>query len=155
MSNTKNKATRNQFFSATFALMMERNKVSQVELAAATGIAVSRVNNYLHGKYRTIRPDHVGALATAAGRTSEERSELVRAYLLDLLPESFHETIRIETVGGGKAKPARPTVDADRDLLPKVTKAALADLQRLGVRSAKARERTQWFAELLREAHQA
>jgi hypothetical protein len=36
-----------------------------------------------------------------------------------------------------------------------VTKTALADLERLGVRSAKARERTQWFAELLREAHQA
>ena len=153
MNHAKTKTTRTQFFSSTFALMMERNKVSQVELAAATGIAVSRVNNYLHGKYRTIRPDHVGALATAAGRTSEERSELVRAYLLDLLAEPFHGTVRIESVGE-KSKPARQPVE-ERSLLPKVTKTALADLERLGVRSAKARERTQWFAELLREAHQA
>lgn len=153
MQHVKPKATRTQFFSATFALMMERNKISQVELAAATGIAVSRVNNYLHGKYRTIRPDHVGALATAVGRTSDERNELVRAYLLDLLPETFHGAIRIEPVGE-KAKPARQPVE-ERSLLPQVTKTALADLQRLGARSAKARERTQWFAQLLREAHQA
>ena len=71
------------------------------EVAAATGIAVSRVNNYLHGKYRTIRPDHLGALAAASGKTSEERSELVRAYLLDLLPASLQGTIRIESVGEG------------------------------------------------------
>jgi hypothetical protein len=38
--------------------------------------------------------------------------------------------------------------------LPQVTKSALVEIQRLGARSAKARERTEWFAELLREAHQ-
>ena len=151
MPHAKPKIPRTQFFTATFALLMERNGVSQVEVAAATGIAVSRVNNYLHGKYRTIRPDHLGALAAASGKTSEERSELVRAYLLDLLPASLQGTIRIESVGE-KTKPARQPVE-ERNLLPQVTKAALADLQRLGLRSAKARERTQWFAELLREAH--
>src|SRR5271165_259811 len=148
MNHTNPQARRTQFFSATFALMLERNKISQVELAAATGIVVSRINNYLHGKYRTIRPDHVGALAAAAGKTSAERSELVRAYLLDLLPETFHGAVRIESVGG-KSKAARQPVE-EPNLLPKVTKAALADLQRLGARSAKARDRTEWFAELLR-----
>ena len=110
---------------------------------AATQLALARAQ----------RLSSLGALATAAGRTAEERSELVRAYLLDLLPEAFHGTIRIEQVGE-KTKPARQPVE-EQSLLPKVTKTALADLQRLGVRSAKARERTQWFAELLREAHQA
>jgi transcriptional regulator with XRE-family HTH domain len=152
MPYSKSKAQRTQFFSATFALLLERNNVSQVELAAATGIAVSRINNYLHGKYRTIRPDHLASLARAAGKTSEERSELIRSYLLDLLPESLHGVVRIESVAG-KAKSARPPVE-ERNVLPQVTKSALVEIQRLGARSAKARERTEWFAELLREAHQ-
>jgi len=154
MHHSKSKASRTQFFSATFALMLERNHVSQVELAAAAGIAVSRINNYLHGKYRTIRPDHLAALAKAAGKNPAERGELVRAYVLDLLPESLHGTIRIESAAGGKAVPARTAVE-ERSLLPQVTKAALTEIQRLGVRSAKARERTEWFAELLKEAHQS
>lgn len=153
MHYSKPKTPRTQFFSATFALLLERNNVSQVELAAATGIAVSRINNYLHGKYRTIRPDHLASLARAAGKTAGERSELIRAYLLDLLPESLHGVVRIEAVAA-TAKPARPPVE-DRNVLPQATKTALIELQRMGARSAKARERTEWFAELLREAHQA
>jgi transcriptional regulator with XRE-family HTH domain len=152
MNYSKPKASRTQFFSATLALMLERNQVSQVELAAATGIAVSRINNYLHGKYRTIRPDHLAALSGSAGKTPAERSELIRAYLLDLLPESLHGVVRIESTAG-KAKSGRQTLE-DRSVLPEVTKTALIELQRLGARSATARERTEWFAQILHEAHQ-
>jgi len=68
-------------------------------MTAATGIAVSRVNNYLHGKYRTIRPDHLGVLAKGVARTPTVRLELVRAYLLDLLQEDMQAEVRIWAAG--------------------------------------------------------
>jgi transcriptional regulator with XRE-family HTH domain len=153
MPITKSKPIRSQFFTTALECLMERNGVNQVKLSAATGIAVSRVNNYLHGKYRTIRPDHLALIAKAAGQTPAERNELVRAYLLDLLPESLQGEIRIET-GGEGAKPSKQTA-SEANLLPRTTRAALADLQGLSVRSAKARARMQWFAEIMREAHPA
>jgi len=61
---------RTQFFNSLLETLMERNGINQVELSAATEIAVSRINNYLHGKYRTIRPEHLGLIAKAAGRTT-------------------------------------------------------------------------------------
>jgi transcriptional regulator with XRE-family HTH domain len=132
-------------------MIMERNGINQVQLSAATGIAVSRINNYLQGRYRTIRPDHLGFIAKAAGKSRAERSELVRTYLLDLLPECLHDDIRIETVGAGgrPAKEARP----EKSLLPANAAAALTALQALSLRNAKARSRVLWFSEILHEAH--
>lgn len=153
MPKSRTKAHRTQIFSTTLQTFMERNGINQVAMCAATGIAVSRINNYLHGKYRTIRPDHLASLASVAGRTSAERGELIRAYLLDLLPEVLQGEIRIETAGDS-GKPLKQ-VRSEKVLLPSATAAALADLQAMSVRSAKARERTQWFAEILREAHRA
>jgi len=132
---------------------MERNGVNQVTMSTATGIAVSRINNYLHGKYRTIRPDHLALLAKAAGQNAAERNELVRAYLLDLLPESLQNEIRIET-GSEGGKPSKQSA-AENSLLPRSTRTALADLQALSMRSAKARARMQWFVEIMRDAHPA
>ncbi len=132
---------------------MERNGINQVQTSAATGIAVSRVNNYLKGKYRTVRPDHLGLLAKAVGKNSEESGELARAYIMDLLPEELHRMVRIE-VAGDDGKPAK-AARSEKSLLPSTAVAALAELQALSVRSAKARARMQWFAEVLREAHRA
>jgi transcriptional regulator with XRE-family HTH domain len=149
---SKSKAFRTQMFTTTLQTFMERNGINQVEMCAATGIAVSRINNYLHGKYRTIRPDHLALLAQTAGRTAAERGEMIRAYLLDLLPEALQGEISIETAADrGRAAKRAPV---GKTLLPSTTAAALADLQSMSVRSAKARSRTQWFAEILREIHQ-
>ena len=122
-------------------------------LAGATGIAVSRVNNYLQGKYRTIRPDHLAQLVKAACRTVTERGELTRAYVQDLLPEELHGAISLELIGSG-AKPAKHAA-AESSLLPATAVAALRKLQTLSVRSAKARARMQSFAEILAEIHGA
>lgn len=153
MPKSISKARRTQFFSTLLQTLMERNGINQVQLAAATGIAVSRINNYLQGKYRTIRPDHLGQLAKAAGRTATERGELARAYVLDLLPEELHSDLRLEVAGaaGKAARPARP----EKSLLPSAAAAALGEMQALSMRSAKARARMQLFAEILREAHGA
>jgi transcriptional regulator with XRE-family HTH domain len=153
MPTSSTKSPRTQFFASALAALMERNGVNQVQLAAATGIAVSRINNYLHGRYRTIRPDHLGLLAGAAARTPAERLELARAYLMDLLPADLQAEVRIGAPGGaGRASGrARP----EKGLLPGSTGAALAQLEALGARSAKARARMHWFAEILAEAHRA
>lgn len=153
MTKSNPKSRRTQFFSALLQTLMERNGINQVQMSAATGIAVSRVNNYLRGKYRTIRPDHLARIAGAAGRTAAERGELARAYILDLLPEVLHGYLHVE-VAGETGKAARPA-PTEKSLLPSAARSALEDLQGLSVRSAKARIRVQRFAEILREAHGA
>jgi transcriptional regulator with XRE-family HTH domain len=149
MPTARAKLQRTQFFSSTLVLLLERNAIKQVELAAASGIAVSRVNNYLQGKYRTIRPDHLASIADVAGRTPAQRGELARAYVMDLLPEKLHGAIGLGMAGAGSSRPAF----SEKSLLPATAREALATLQALGVRSAKARSRMQWFAEILAEAH--
>lgn len=120
-------------------------------VAAATGIAVSRVNNYVHGNYRTIRPDHLEKLARAVARTARERSELIRGYLLDLLAEVLQSEIRFRGVGPGGRESGR--IQPDWSRLPATTARALAGMQALSRGSAKARVRVQWFLEILAEAH--
>ena len=153
MPTARTKPYRTQFFSSTLLLLMERNGINQVSLGAATSIAVSRVNNYLQGKYRTVRPDHLAAIAKAAGRTVEERGELLRAYVMDILPEVLHEVLRIEIAGVTGKSSKSPF--SEKNLLPVTTREALARLQALSARSAGARSRVQWFAEILGEAHGA
>ena len=151
MPRSSTKSPRTQLFAAALGALMERNGVNQVEMSAATGIAVSRINNYLHGKYRTIRPDHLGLLAKAAARSPAERLELARAYVMDLLPADLQAEVRVVAAGGagrssGKVRP-------EGSLVPGRTGAALAQLEALGARSARARGRLHWFAEILAEAH--
>jgi transcriptional regulator with XRE-family HTH domain len=155
MTKKRPKPSRTQYFSGTLVLLLEKHRLSQVELSAASGIAVSRINNYMHGKYRTIRPDHLEAIAKSASRTKAERGELIRTYLLDLLPEAFQDQIRIESAGDGGGAPVSRVAKLEKSLLPTTTVAALTKLQDLGARSAKARSRLEQFAELLDEAHEA
>jgi transcriptional regulator with XRE-family HTH domain len=154
MKKPRTKPQRTQYFAALLATLMERNGINQVQLAAATGIAVSRVNNYLQGKYRTIRPDHLGLLAKAAGRNVTDRGELVCAYVKDLLPEELHGVIRLE-VAGDAGKPAKHAPAAEKSLLPTTALAALTELQAMSVRNAKARARMQWFTEILSEVNKS
>jgi transcriptional regulator with XRE-family HTH domain len=153
MLKRKSAPRRTQFFSSVLAILMERNGINQVRLAASTGIAVSRINNYLKGKYRTIRPDHLASLAKAAGQNATERGELASAYVQDILPGELHGAIRIE-VAGENPKAAKQ-VASEKSLLPKAAAEALQDLQTMSVRNAKARERMQQFAEMLGEIYHA
>jgi transcriptional regulator with XRE-family HTH domain len=153
MTKKRTKPPRTQYFSSALLLFMEKNHINQVQLSDATGVAISRINNYLHGKYRTIRPDHLEALVKSATRAVAERDELIRAYLLDLLPEGLQSVIRIEGVRDGGKTSARHVAMPKTPNLPITTAAALAELQLLGARSAKARSRLEIFAEILHEAH--
>lgn len=151
MPRSNSPARRTQYFTNTLQLLMERNGVNQVMLSAATGIAVSRINNYLHGKYRTIRPDHLAVIAKAVGRTAEEGGVLVRAYLLDLLPEVLQPVVHIDVAGARKPRQRHDQIEPTG--LPATAAAALARLRALSLRNAKARARLLWFAEILQEVH--
>lgn len=149
MPRTKTRQVRTQIFSSALFATMERNAINQVQLSAATGIAVSRINNYLHGKYRTIRPDHLERMVKAVSGSAGERSELIRSYLLDLLPEALHGDIQFNAPTD-KARPARAP-RSEKGLLPSTTSAALAAMQAMSLRSAKARARVEYFAQILAE----
>jgi transcriptional regulator with XRE-family HTH domain len=130
---------------------MEKNQANQVTMSQATGIAVSRINNYLHGKYRTIRPDHLALIANAVGRTAVERGELAKAYVIDLLPEVLLKDVHIQTAAENGKSSKAPFVE--KIGIPTQGVRAINRLIDLSSRTAKARERIGFFADLLTDAH--
>jgi transcriptional regulator with XRE-family HTH domain len=143
-----NALTRSKLFSAALENLMQERGVNQVELSRRTGIAVSRVNNYLRGKYRTIKPPHVGAIVEALGG-AKASGVLAEAYLFDLLPESCCGLVEVKYPGmptSGKWAP--PSKGLSRDFAEQ-----LQDLYRLCVSSVKVRQRTKSWIEILREVN--
>lgn len=86
-------------FSAVLAAAMQKGGLNQVELSERTGIAISRLNNYLHGKYRAIKPEHLEAIVKAFGGPGPEHADLIQAYLLDALPEACRGLIDVRMPG--------------------------------------------------------
>ncbi len=139
-------AVRTKLFSAALDNLMQERGVNQVELSRRTGIAVSRINNYLKGKFRTVKPAHVGAMVEALGG-GKAAGVLVEAYLFDLLPENCRGLVEVKYPGmptGGKWTP--PSKGLSRDFA-----GLLRDLYRLCVTSVKVRERTEGWIKIMRE----
>jgi transcriptional regulator with XRE-family HTH domain len=148
MPRAKSPALRTQYFTACLQTLMEANELNQVTLSQNTGIAISRINNYLHGKYRTIRPDHLSLIARAAGSTAAQRADLIKTYLIDLLPEDLLADVQIQpTASKGKA------AQAGAIPLPPQGAKAIGQLIDLSSRNAQARARIAAFAEIMTEAH--
>ena len=84
---------RHSYFSAALQVALEENDLNQVQLARASGLAVSRINNYLSGDYRTVTPEHLSALCGALPPHSPAVSNLVEAYLRDCIPLSLARLI--------------------------------------------------------------
>ena len=139
-------SVRTKFFSAVLENLMQERGVNQVELGRRTGIAVSRINNYVKGKYRAIRPAHAGAIAKALGG-AKTGGALVEAYLFDLLPESCRGLIAIKHPGapaGGRW--SLPAKGLSRDFA-----AEFGELYKLCVSSVEVRQRTGLWIEVMRE----
>jgi hypothetical protein len=139
-------AARPKIFPAVLASLMQEIDVNQVELSRSTTIAVSRVNNYLQGKYRTVKPAHLGAIVEALGG-AKTGGLLVEAYLFDLLPVCFRGLVEIKYPGmlkGGKWTPP------SKGLGPEFA-SQFADLYKLCVTSVNVRQRTQGWIEVMRE----
>lgn len=139
--------TRSKLFTAALENLMQERGVNQVELSRRTGIAISRINNYLYGKYRTVKPGHAGALAEALGGGAAG-AVLTEAYLFDLLPDSCRGLIEIRYPGQRAGERwAVPTKGLNREFAGQ-----FADLYVLCASSAKIRQRTAEWIALMREA---
>lgn len=89
---------------------MQAGGVNQVTLGQRAGLAVSWVNNYLRGNYRTVRPAHLAGILRALAGTPEDTAALVEAYLFDRFPESRCGFVEIRTPRASKAgKKSVPT----------------------------------------------
>jgi transcriptional regulator with XRE-family HTH domain len=138
---------RPHLFSAALASLLQERGFNQVQLHELTGIAISRVNNYLHGVYRTIKPAHVEAISKALCNTPASRAALIQAYLFDLIPEGCRGWVDIRVHGAketGKWKvPAKGLPEGFAD--------AFRNLYVLCASNPKARQRTAEWIELMRE----
>lgn len=78
---------------------MQDKGINQVRLSERTGIAISRLNNYLQGNYRTLKPGHLASICGVLGTTPSDTAPLIQAYLFDLLPASCRGLIDIRVPG--------------------------------------------------------
>ena len=127
---------------------MQAQNVNQVKLSEQTGVAVSRVNNYLQGGYRTVSMGHLEAIVAALGNTPADKATLVQAYLFDLLPDACRGNVDIRLPGtretGKWEVPSRG--------LPKDFAEKFSTLYVLCASNAKVRQRTKEWIAVMRES---
>lgn len=138
--------TRPKLLPAALASAMQDRGVNQVQLSQRSGIAVSRVNNYLQGKYRTIKPAHLEAISSGLGGTPADNATLIQAYLYDLLPDDCRGLVDVRVLG---AKETGRWEVPSKDL-SKAFAGALRDLYVLCVSNVKVRQRTADWIEIMR-----
>lgn len=136
-----------KLFPAALASLMQECDVNQVELARRASVAVSRVNNYLAARYRTVTPQHAAAIFNSLPGSPESRATLCQAYLFDLLPDTCRGWIDVRLPGTKEGR--RWTVPSKH--LPTEFAIALRDLYILCVSDVKVRERTAEWIQMMRE----
>ena len=137
---------RSKLFSAVLASLMQDRGVNQTQLSQRAGLAVSRVNNYLQGKYRTITPAHlevIFGLGRHAGRQRGLGSSLPIRPIAGGMPRAGGDP-RSRRQGN---RPVESAVEGSA----KDFAAALRDLYVLCVSSVKVRQRTAGWVKIMRE----
>lgn len=134
-------------FPGALALAMEHAKILQIEVARQTGIAVSRINNYLQGKYRTIRPDHIDKIIGVVAINKSERARLAEAYVMDLLPDVAKGLVSIKADASDMG-----SWYLQRNRLPGAFATEFEDLYRLCVDHPTVRVRTSVWIELVKDS---
>lgn len=136
-----------KLFSVVLSSLMQDRGTNQVELSRRAGLAVSRLNNYLKGNYRTVTPAHAAAIFEASGGTPADNVALVQAYLFDLLPDGCRGLVEIRVPGARETgKWEVPSKGLPRDFA-----AAFRALYVLCVSNVKVRQRTTEWVEIMRE----
>lgn len=139
--------SRPHLFPAALASVMQARRVNQVALAKRSGVAVSRINNYLQGNYRTVSPGHLGAIVRCLASKPADTAALVEAYLFELVPEPVRGLVEVRVPGAKQG--ARWAVPAKG--LPVEFAEAFRDLYRLCVNQPKVRQRTTEWISMMRE----
>jgi DNA-binding Xre family transcriptional regulator len=138
---------RSKLFSTALDSVMQERGVNQVRLSERSEIVISRLNNYLQGKYRTVKPAHLAAISATLGGTPADNAALVQAYLFDLLPENCRGLVEIRAPGVRETgKWEVPSKGLPRDFA-----AAFKNLYLLCVSDVKVRQRTAEWIALMRE----
>lgn len=137
-----------KLFPGLLDAVMQKNGINQVQLHKLTGIAVSRINNYLQAKYRTIKPAHIQAICEKVTGDNTERAELVKTYLLDLLPDAMKNVIEIKALTS-----VRDFEDwyLRRNRLPRDFAGEFEDLYKMCVSFPRVRVRTGDWIQLMKE----
>jgi transcriptional regulator with XRE-family HTH domain len=126
---------------------MQAQNINQVQLSKQTGMAVSRINNYLQGSYRTVTVAHFDAICSALGSTPANKAALVQGYLFELLPNECRGNVDIRTPGAREAgKWEVPSKGLPKDFAEK-----FRDLYVLCASNPKVRRRTKEWIELMSE----
>ena len=136
-----------KLFSAALDSLMQERGVNQVELHRRTGIEVSRINNYVRGRFRTITPAHLAAIHEALSGDGAEAAALVQAYLLDRISGECRRWVDIRVRG---ARDAGRWQVPSKGLKPDFA-AALRDLYLLCVSDVRVRRRTAEWIAIMRE----
>jgi transcriptional regulator with XRE-family HTH domain len=140
--------THTKFFPGYLESLMRKHGISQVELNKLTGIAVSRINNYLKGKYRTVTPEHLEAIVLAVSGDQLERSELLKIYLLDLLTETLRPMVEINPLSQPKSF---DNWFFEMDRLPREFTEQFKELYKLCIASPRVRDRTGTWIKIMQE----
>lgn len=137
-----------KLFPGLLDAVMQKNRINQVQLHRLTGIAVSRINNYLQAKYRTIKPAHIQLICERVTNDNSERAELVKTYLLDLLPDVMKNVIDIKSLSG-----TRDFEDwyLRRNRLPRDFGHEFEDLYKMCVSYPRVRVRTAEWIHIMKE----
>lgn len=136
-----------KLFPAALASLMQECDLNQVELSQRSGVTISRVNNYLSARYRTVTPKHAAAIFNALPGSPESRAALCQAYLFDLLPDTIRGMVDIRLVG---AKDSGKW-EVPSKHLPTDFARAMRDLYILCASDVKVRERTAEWIQIMRE----
>jgi DNA-binding Xre family transcriptional regulator len=146
-AHSKPVKTHSRYFSGALASVMQSRGVNQVQLAGNAGMAISRINNYLHGNYRSVTIAHLAAICKALDGTPADTAALIQAYAYDLLPAGCRGMVDIRVLGARETGYWEvPSVG-----LPQKFAAEFADLYKLSVGNSNVRQRTGKWVQLMRE----
>ena len=133
-------------FSTRLRIILEKNGINQVELAKRTNLTPSQVHNYLHQNFRAITKDHLSAIIEECSDDISERAELVKCYLLDVIPDTVRTYIDINPL-------EKPNTNDDWffeiERLPAAFKQEFEKLYKMCAESAQARDFTKDFTSSL------
>ena len=99
-----------KLFPGVLAAVMAENAVTQLGLAGETRLAVSQINSFVHGRYRTIAPKVLKKVVHGASANEAQSARLYWAAAQDAVEGSG----LMVTV----AHPASPTVLAATEPVP-------------------------------------
>ena len=91
------------YFSPALKELMERNNLTGATLARLSGVSASTISRVLNDGY-TLSIEDLGSIASAISGKATERGELIRAYLLDIVPKEHAGVVDVRVFDAPRIK---------------------------------------------------